>query len=101
MSRLPGSPAGGRVHWLLWALRGEFLHVYQVRYDYLFHNYAFVRFRPHRYNSLLDIFVVVRSSKKCWRVIYYNDERIIFETFSTETFRQCASKILEIFSKYK
>lgn len=101
MVRLPGAPAGGRVHWLLWALRGEFVHVYEVHYDYLYHNYAFIRYRPHRYNCILDIFIVIRTSNKCWRVFYFNDERMIFKFESCKTFRECASWILNVYSKVK
>lgn len=96
-----GAPPGGRVHWLLWALRGEFIHVYQVHYDYLYHNYAFIRYRPHRYNSVLDMFIVVRSSKKCWRVSYANMEKLIFNAFTCKTYRECASRILEIYTQNK
>lgn len=96
-----GAPKGGRVHWLIWALRGEFIHVYEVSYDYLYHNYAFVRYRPHRYNSILDVFIVVRTSKKCWRVMYFNHEKLIFQYFVAKTYRECASKMMEIYTQNK
>ena len=96
-----GSPVGGRVHWLIWALRGEFLRVYESHYDYLSHNYVFVRYRPHRYNRILDIFIVIRTSKKCWRCSYFNHYRMIFKFVSLNSFRECAAWILDLFSKIK
>ena len=66
-----GAPKGGRVHWLLWELNKEFKSKYLCSYDYALHRYCFYRMdgRSHR---LYDVFLVVRTSRRCFRVTYYN-----------------------------
>lgn len=96
-----GAPEGGRVHWLLWALRGEFMKTYTCDFNYMFHNYRFVRYKEYRLSKVIDEFIVIRTSKKCWRVMYYNHEKQIFKYLSADTYRECASRILEIYTQNK
>lgn len=68
-----GAPKGGRVHWLLESLTPDFLRAYNVNYDYLRHRYAFSRFTQNRGKKrIIDVFIVVRTSKRCFRVSYVN-----------------------------
>jgi hypothetical protein len=96
-----GAPKGGRVHWLVWALRGHFLKDYQCDYNYLYHNYRFVRYAENRVRYVVDEFLVIRTSKRCWRVMYWNNHKMEFIYFNASTYRECASKILDIYSKHK
>lgn len=59
----------GRVHWLIWNLEKEFKEKYQLSYDYRSHRYTFYRMNGKR---LYDCFIVVRTSKRCFRVMYSN-----------------------------
>ena len=58
-----------RIHWLLHKLPKDFKMSYRLYYDYKFHRYLF--YRNYRY-SLRDVFIIVRTSRKCWRVSYVN-----------------------------
>ena len=59
-----------RVHWLLWNLSPKFKGFYKLRFDYRFHSYVFYR---NYYSSkrLLEFYSIVRTSKKCFRLMYY------------------------------
>lgn len=66
-----GAPPGGRVHWLIYNLSAEFKRKYYTNYDYSKHSYLFLRkYDRVSLKSLRrsDMFIVVRTSKKCWRV---------------------------------
>ncbi len=68
-----------RVHWLLWNLPSEFKSKYQLVYDYAFHNYCFYRMNGRK---LYDLFIIVRTSKRCFRVSYVNAETKEMQAFS-------------------
>lgn len=93
-----GAPMGGRVHWLLLCLRKEFKRSYKLRYDYEYHNYHFTRYGKR---TPIDEFIVVRTSKKCFRVMYFNFRNTYFEYFSERTPFECAEHIEELFHKVK
>ena len=96
-----GAPPGGRVHWLSDYLCGEFGKVYKRSYNYKYHNYRFVRYRKR---TMVDEFLIVRTSKKCYRVIYYNDDFKFFLYFSARNYKACADKMIatyNIFKKFK
>lgn len=82
-----------RVHWLLWNLSSDFKGKYVLRFDYSFHNYLFYRFNPHSW-KIGQVFQVIRTSKKCFRLMYYNDG--IFRYYSFKTSKQCAEKMIEL-----
>lgn len=58
-----------RVHWLIWNLEKEFKKEYEKSFDYAYHKYTFYRYEGKK---LYDIFIVVRTSKRCFRVMYSN-----------------------------
>lgn len=93
-----GAPRGGRVHWLLWNLRRDFKGAYQLSFDYVTHNYVFYRMQ-HR--QLYDVFVVVRTSRHCWRCMYSNVNQHIFEYFSTDNSKKMALRMWLLYQKYR
>lgn len=93
-----GAPSGGRVHWLLLFLRKEFNRVYRLSFDYEYHNYRFARYEGR---TMVDEFLVVRTSRSCFRVIYFNAETTYFYYFSEPTARECADHMYEVFLKFR
>lgn len=72
---LKGAPKGGRVHWLIYRLSGDFKRKYYISYDYSKHSYLFLRnYGGFSFKKLrcTDMFIVVRTSKLCWRVTSHN-----------------------------
>lgn len=72
---LKGAPKGGRVHWLIYRLSADFKRKYYVNYDYSKHSYLFLRnYGGFSLKKLRrsDMFIVVRTSKMCWRVTSHN-----------------------------
>lgn len=96
MYRHVGAPRGGRVHWLLWHLRRDFKNAYQLQYNYSEHRYMFYRMQGH---SVYDVFIVVRTSKSCWRCMYSNSVFDTLEYFSTQTSKQMALRMWLQFKK--
>lgn len=96
--RMKGAPSGGRVHWLLMFLSKEFKRAYRLRFDYEYHNYHFARYEGR---TLLDEFLIVRTSRSCFRVTYFNVENLYFEYFSEPTARECAEHINAFFEKMR
>lgn len=85
-----------RVHWVLHILPVDFHKNYRFVYDYAKHSYLF--YRNYRY-SVLDCFSVVRTSRKCWRVVYVNCHTCDFQYFSCKSSIKTAEKIYEIYLK--
>ena len=93
-----GSPPGLTVHWLHMELNGDFTKTYYLSYNRKHHNYRYARYRKR---TLIDEFLVVRTSKRCYRVIYFNEDFKFFQYFSCENYRECASKMKEIYEIFK
>lgn len=93
-----GAPKGGRVHWLQFELSGDFSRAYHLEYNYKYHNYHYARYRKR---TLIDEFIVVRTSRKCYRVSYYNADYKHFQYFSARTCGECADKMIAIFYVFK
>lgn len=91
-----GAPPGGRVHWLLLHLPREFCRAYILRYDYLYHNYHFTRYAKR---SIVDEFIVIRTSRRCFRVMFFSWRYNYFEYFSEPTSRRCAEHMNRVFAK--
>jgi len=89
-----GAPPGLTVHWLISALAGEFTKAYKLSYNRRFHHYRFYRFRKR---TLIDEFLVVRTSKRCYRVMYFNEDFKHFQYFSAKNYRDCAERMRGIF----
>jgi hypothetical protein len=92
-----GAPKGGRVHWLLYSLPSDFLKVYDIDYNYKYHNYRFVRYAQNRVRYVIDEFIVIRTSKRCWRVSYFNRVTADFKYFNADTYSACSAKIYEVY----
>lgn len=93
-----GAPPGGRVHWLLLHLPREFARAYTLRYDYLYHNYHFTRYDKR---TIVDEFIVVRTSRRCFRVMFFSWRYNYFEYFSEKTSKACAAHMQRVFAKMK
>lgn len=81
-----GAPKGGRVHWLLLNLPLYVVRNYWACYDYTTHDYCI--FRKCKQISLnnfryMDIYMVKRTSRKCWRLMAFNMEtaQTVFRSF--------------------
>ena len=85
-----------RVHWLLITLPIDFRRSYRKIYDYDRHNYCFYRNRGY---SLLDCFIVVRSSSKCWRIMYVNCKNKDILYFSCRLCSEVVSIMYSLFKK--
>ena len=81
-----GAPKGGRVHWLLLNLSDYTWHNYWVYYDYPTHDYLIARKVHHmslRTFNFMDIYIVKRTSRKCWRLMAFNMDtaQTVYRTF--------------------
>lgn len=94
-----GAPAGGRVHWLIMFLPREFKLTYKLRFDYEYHNYHFSRCEGSR--TPKDEFIIIRTSRSCFRCMYFNYENNYFEYFSEDTAREMAEHISNFLKKIK
>ncbi len=93
-----GAPSGGRVHWLLMFLSKDFTRTYRLHFDYEYHNYHFTRYEGR---TARDEYIVIRTSRDCFRVMYFNFDTLYFEYFSEETARECADHIEEVYERIK
>lgn len=96
--RRVGAPPGLTVHWLVDELHGEFVKAYNLSLNRKHHNYFFTRYRKR---TLIDVFIVVRTSKRCYRVMYFNADFNHFQYFSSENYRECADKMKSIYHIFK
>lgn len=76
---------------------GDFSRAYHIDYNYRYHNYRYSRYRKR---TLIDEFIVVRTSKKCYRVCYYNADYKHFQYFSARTCGECADKMRAIYNVF-
>lgn len=70
-----GAPKGGRLHWFLLNLPLSVRVNYVASYDYLYHNYMLIRKHEHYSKKSFhetDYFIIVRTSKRCFRVTGHN-----------------------------
>lgn len=68
-----------RVHWLLHHLNRDFKRIYTLKFDYSKHCYFFYRLKGR---SILDSFIIVRTSKHCFRVSYFNTVTLNAQAFT-------------------
>lgn len=80
-----GSPKGGRVHWLLMYLSIYVCDNYELSYDYLFHRYFLSRRTSSIKMKNMDFFIIVRTSKQCFRLMYHSlvSKEIYYKSFKT------------------
>lgn len=88
-----GAPGGYHDHWLDDELNGLFTRSYKLQVNK--HNYRYARYKKR---TLIDEFLVVRTSKRCYRVIYFNADYNYFYYFSATNYRFCAQKMKGIFN---
>lgn len=83
-----------RVHWLLWHLPADFKKAYTLSFNYEYHHYTFVRYSGRR---LLDVFIIMQTSRHYWQVMYTNTQTNRFEHFGYRNTRIIAQKMIEIY----
>ena len=93
-----GAPVGGRVHWFIYHLPNCIKRLYTLRFDYLYHNYYLIRMRKR---TLRDCFTIVRTSRRCWRCMYYNADYDYFEYFSAFTSIGLVRRIEQVYIKMR
>lgn len=93
-----GAPPGLTVHWLISALAGDFTRAYKLSNNIKHHNYKFARYNKR---TLIDEFIVIRTSKRCYRVMYFNENFQHFQYFSASNYRECADKMISIYNVFK
>lgn len=93
-----GAPPGLTVHWLHLELPCEFKKVFRLSFNQRFHHYRYARYRKR---SIVDEFIVIRTSKRCYRVMYFNEDYKHFQYFSAGNYRECAEKMTEIFNVFR
>lgn len=86
-----------RVHWLLFELSLGFKGYYKLLYDYDRHSYCFYHnYFSGRSSRLKEVFIVIRTSKRCYRLMYYDNVRNSFFYESFKSARQCAQFMVRI-----
>lgn len=85
-----------RVHWLLWHLPVEFKANYRLIYDYSKHCYFFYRMIGNT-RKIRDCFIVVRTSKHCFRVAYMNAMTLDFQAFTVPKSLHAAHRMWYIY----
>lgn len=93
-----GAPVGGRVHWFIHNLPNCIKRAYKIEFDYEYHNYYLVRKRKM---LLRDCFIIVRTSRRCWRCMYYNSDYEYFEYLSAMSSKDLVCKIERIYIKMR
>lgn len=93
-----GAPLGGRVHWLLWHLGKDFKRAYKLRFDYEYHNYHFTRYAAR---TPIDEYIIIRTSRRCFRCMYFNYENEYFEYFSEKTSKEMAQHMERLYKKIR
>lgn len=93
-----GSPPGYYVFWLLEALKGEFMLKYEYTNCRCKHNYRFARYRKR---TLIDEFIIIRTSKKCYRVMYFNADYNYFTYFTESNYTSCSEHMKKIYFIFK
>lgn len=96
MSNRVGAPKGGRVHWLILNLSNQFKSSFICSYHYNKHNYSFYRYIGHS-KRLFDLFVIVRTSKRCFKLVYTNFISSIYIARTFRTSKECAMYMHAIF----
>lgn len=81
--RRVGAPKGGRVHWVLYDLSMYVRSTYTIKFRYECHDYVLYRIWK---GKLIDVFIVKRTSKRCYRTLYYAKNGEIFY-FSAKNYK--------------
>ncbi len=97
----PGAPFGGRVHSLIDYLPPAFNKQYEKIYNYKFKNYMFIRKGGYLGRTVIDTFIIVRTSRRCYRVNYCNVNHLYFCTFSVKTPKELAERMYSIFKVFE
>lgn len=80
-NRTRGAPKYGLQHWFLWDLPSVVRKDYKIIYNANANNYMLIRL----FTKSPDYYIIVRTSRKCWRLTYCNSgtPTIEYKTFAT------------------
>lgn len=89
-----------RVHWFILNLPLCIKRNYKLFFDYEYHNYTLLRY-PYgkKWGSPVDLFVIIRTSRRCWRGMYFHFEYNYFEYFSAQTSKKVCERMESIYRK--
>ena len=83
-----------RVHWFLHHLSNVFLNDFHLIYDYKYHNY--VLYKNYRY-TVSHCFIVCRTSRKCFRVMYFDKFNNLITYNSCRSAKDCAKLVQSLY----
>lgn len=89
-----GAPKGGRVHWFLFQLHKDIKKHYQIDYVYTNHSYLLYRMQGR---FIYDLFTIIRTSKKCFRVSYVCKSQRLFFYQSFKTSNEASYYVYRIY----
>lgn len=99
--KTPGAPFGGRVHNIFADLPGDFMSEYELTYNYQFKNYMFYRRTGYLAKNIIDVFIIVKTSRRCYRVNYCNSKYLYFCNFSAQNSKELADIMYKIFKTFE
>lgn len=94
----PGAPPGGRVHWFIWNLPRTIKQAYTIEFEYDYHNYRLSRTAGR---TLIDEFIVIRTSRTCWRCMYWHRFYKVSKYFSEKTSKKIGWRIFDVYIKIR
>lgn len=89
-----------RVHWLLHDLSTDFKRDFNLYFDYAYHTYVFYNNYGYRSPRIKEFFSIVRTSKRCFRLFYFNDYHGINMYRSFNNYRKCADFMMMLHMNY-
>lgn len=89
-----------RTHWLLFELSNAFKLRFNLYFNYELHNYVFYRNYGYRSPRIKEFFSIVRTSKRCFRLFYFNDRHGVSLTKNFKTSKDCAVFMENIHNNY-
>lgn len=93
-----GAPVGGRVHWFIWNLSRIIKEDYHIKFDYLYHNYKLERRNGRK---IIDEFIIIRTSRRCWRCMYLHNDFKVFKYFTTHSSQEMCDNIFNTYIYFR
>lgn len=79
-----GSPGGFKWHWILLLFDEMIGDKYDFSIDHSSHNYRLIRSKEKK---RFDEFIIIRTSPKCYRIMYFNN---VDNKFEYKSFKKAA-----------
>lgn len=93
-----GAPGGYVWHFFIYDLPMYIKQNYRILYDKKYNRY----FLENMNSTIIkrDYFIIIRSSRRCYRVMYFNKEFLAFEHGTFKNSITCAKFVFECAVKY-